>query len=134
MNRQGTIKKIEGKHVWISFAPLACCGGDGSICHCASSTALVEFKALNNKNLNLSLNDYVEVSTPSGAALGGVIRLAVVPAVLLVVGLVFFSPWVAGALAVAGIVVSLLFPQDPESGHPKVEGIIPVGDFTPFTA
>jgi len=58
----------------------------------------------------------------------------VVPAVLLVVGLVFFSPWVAGALAVAGIVVSLLFPQDPESGHPKVEGIIPVGDFTPFTA
>ena len=135
MNRQGTIKKIEGKQVWISFAPLACCsGGDGSACHCASSTAEVEFKALNSKNLNLSLGDYVEVSTPTGAAWGGVVRLLVVPLALLIVGLVFWNPWVGAALAAGGIGLSLLFPQNPESGHPKVEGIIPVGDFTPFSA
>ena len=134
MNRQGTIKKIEGNNVWISFAPLACCGGDGSICHCASSTAEVEFKALNNKNLNLSIDDYVEVSTPSGAALGGIIRLLVIPAVLFVVGLAAWNTWIGGALAAAGLVASILFPQTPESGFPKVEKIVPVGDFTPFTA
>ncbi|MEI8094168.1 MAG: SoxR reducing system RseC family protein [Spirochaetales bacterium] len=134
MNRQGTIKKIEGKNVWISFAPLACCSGDGSACHCASSTALVEFKALNNKNLNLSLGDYVEVSTPTGAAWGGVVRLVVVPAALLALGLVFWNGWVAAVLAAVGLGASLIFPQNPESGHPKVEAIIPVGDFTPFAA
>jgi hypothetical protein len=133
MNRQGTIKRIEGKAVWISFAPLACCSGDGSACHCASSTALVEFKALNAKNLNLSIGDYVDISTPSGAAAGGVLRLLVIPAVLLLTGWLLWAPWIGGALAAAGLGVSLLFPQDPESGHPKVEAIIPVGDFTPFT-
>jgi hypothetical protein len=134
MNRQGTIKKIDGRNVFLSFAPLACCGGDGSACHCASSTAEVEFKALNDKNLNLTLGDYVEVSTPSGAAWGGVVRLLVIPGALLILGLVFFNGWIAGGAAALGLLGSILFPQNPDSGFPKVERIIPVADFSPFTA
>ena len=134
MNQQGTIKKIEGRNVYISFAPLACCSGSGGVCHCADATAEVEFKALNNKNLSLSLGDYVEVSTPSGAAWGGVFRLLVVPGVLLVAGLLTFGAWAGAAAAAAGLAFSLLFPQDPDTGFPKVERIVPVGDFTPFTA
>jgi len=134
MNKQGTITRIEGRHVWVSFAPLACCGGDGSICHCADATAQVEFKALNNHDLNLSTGDYVEVSTPSGAALGGIVRLLLIPAALLGVGWITWGAW-AGALGgAAGLGFSLLFPQNPESGFPKIEKIVPVGDFTPFTA
>lgn len=134
MNRQGTIKKIEGRVVYLSFAPLACCGGDGSACHCASSTAEVEFKALNDKNLPVALEDFVEVSTPSGAAWGGVVRLVVIPGVLLAAGLVFLGAWWGAGLAAAGLLASVLFPQNPDSGFPKVERIIPVADFTPFTA
>lgn len=134
MNRQGTIKKIDGRNVYLSFAPLACCGGDGSACHCASSTAEVEFKALNDQGLNLSVGDYVEVSTPSGAAWGGVVRLVVVPVVLLVVGLVFLNGWWAGGLAAVGVGISLLFPQNPDSGFPKVERIVPVADFMPLAS
>jgi len=134
MNQQGTIKRIEGRYVWVSFAPLACCGGDGSICHCASSTALVEFKALNQQNLNLTPGDFVEVSTPSGAALGGIVRLLVVPAVLLAAGWMAFGPWGGAVAGAAGLGFSLLFPQNPDSGFPKVEKLVPVGDFTPFTA
>ena len=134
MNRQGTIKKIDGRNVYLSFAPLACCGGDGSICHCASSTAEVEFKALNNQELNLTVGDYVEVSTPAGAAWGGVIRLAVVPGVLLTIGLVFLNGWWAAGLAAAGLAASLLFPQDPDSGFPKVDKIVPVADFMPLAS
>ena len=134
MNQQGTIKRIEGRDVWVSFAPLACCSGDGSICHCASSTALVEFKALNQHNLNLSLGDFVEVSTPAGAALGGVVRLALVPAALLVAGWLVFNIWAGAAAAVVGVLASVLFPQDPDSGFPKVERIVPVADLTPFAA
>ncbi len=134
MNKQGTITKIEGRHVWVSFAPLACCSGDGAVCHCADATAKVEFKALNNQNLNLSPGDFVEVSTPSGAALGGIVRLLVIPGALLAVGWVAFGAW-AGALAGgAALAFSLLFPQNPDSGFPKVERVVPVGDFTPFTA
>lgn len=134
MNRQGTIKKIEGRNVFISFAPLACCGGDGSACHCASSTAEVEFKALNHQNLNLSVGDFVEVSTPTGAAWGGVVRLVVVPGVLLAAGLAFLGPWWGAGLALAGLLASVLFPQNPDSGYPKVERLIPVADFSPFAA
>jgi hypothetical protein len=133
MNRQGTIKRIEGRTVFLSFAPLACCGGDGSSCHCASSTAEVEFKALNHQDLNLSVGDYVEVSLPTGAAWGGVIRLFVVPGVLLALGLVFFNGWVASGAAVVGLLASVVFPQNPESGFPKVERIVPVADFLPLT-
>lgn len=135
MNQQGTIKRIEGRNVWVSFAPLACCSGeDGAVCHCASATAQVEFKALNQQNLNLSVGDYVEISNPTGAAAGGIVRLLVVPSVLLAAGWIAAGP-VAGAVAgAAGIAASLLFPQNPESGFPKVEKIVPVGDFTPFTA
>jgi len=133
MNKQGTITRIEGPDVWVSFAPLACCGGDSAVCHCADATAKVEFKALNNQNLNLSTGDYVEVSTPSGAALGGIVRLLVVPGALLAVGWLTLGA-LAGAIAgVAGLGFSLLFPQNPESGFPKVERVVPVGDFTPFT-
>jgi hypothetical protein len=132
MNRQGTIKKIEGKNVYVSFAPLACCGGDGSACHCASSTAEVEFKALNNKNLSLSTGDFVEVSTPEAATWGGIVRLLVVPGVLLTVGLIWFTPLIAGIAAGAGLLFSILFPQNPESGFPKVERVIPVADFMPL--
>ena len=134
MNQQGTIKRIEGRYVWVSFAPLACCSGDGAVCHCASSTALVEFKALNQQNLNLSMGDFVEVSTPSGAALGGIFRLLVVPGVLLAAGWLTFGIWPGVAAGVAGLVFSPLFPQNPDSGFPKVERLVPVGDFTPFTA
>ena len=134
MNQQGTIKKIEGRYVWVSFAPLACCGGDGAVCHCASSTALVEFKALNQQNLTLATGDFVEVSTPSGAALGGIVRLLVVPAVLLAAGWIAFGPLAGAVAAVAGLGFSLLFPQIPDSGFPNVEKLVPVGDFTPFTA
>jgi hypothetical protein len=134
MNRQGTIKRIDGRAVWISFAPLACCSGDGAVCHCASSTAEVEFKALNHQNLSLSVGDYVEVSTPTGAAWGGVIRLVVVPLALLAAGWTFFGPWVGAAAGGAGLLFSLLFPQDPDSGFPKVERIIPVADFTPLAS
>jgi len=134
MNRQGTIKKIEGREVFLSFAPLGCCGGDGSACHCASSTAEVEFKALNDKGLNLSLGDFVEVSTPSGAAWGGVVRLIVVPGVLLAAGLVFLNGWWAAGLAAAGLGASLLFPQAPDSGFPKVERVVPVADFMPLAS
>lgn len=132
--KQGTIKRIEGRDVWVSFAPLACCSGDGAVCHCADATAQVEFKALNQKNLDLTQGDYVEVSTPSGAALGGVIRLLVIPGVLLALGWSLFGPVVGVIAAAAGLGASLLFPQDPDSGFPKVEKIIPVGSFTPFTA
>jgi len=118
----------------VSFAPLGCCGGDGSACHCASSTAQVEFKALNQKELPVSVGDFVEVSNPSGAAWGGVVRLLVIPGVLLGVGLAFFGPWVGAAGAVLGLGFSVVFPQNPESGFPKVERIIPVADFTPFAA
>ena len=134
MNQQGTIKRIEGRDVWVSFAPLACCSGDGSVCHCASGTALVEFKALNQQNLNLSIGDFVEVSTPSGAALGGIVRLAVVPAALLLAGWLAFGVWVGAGAAVVGVLASILFPQNPDSGFPKVERLIPVADFTPFAA
>jgi len=135
MNRQGTIKKIDGKVVYLSFAPLGCCsGGDGSNCHCASSTAEVQVKALNTQNLKLTEGDFIEVSTPTGATWGGVVRLLVVPAVLLAVGLVFLNGWWAAALAGAGLLASILFPQNPDSGFPKVERIVPVADFTPFTA
>lgn len=132
MNQQGTIKRIEDRYVWVSFAPLACCGGDGSVCHCASSTALVEFKAMNQKNLNLSVGDFVEVSTPSGAAAGGIVRLLVIPGVLLAAGWIAFGVWAGVAGAVAGLGFSLLFPQDPDSGFPKVERLIPVADFMPL--
>jgi hypothetical protein len=131
--KQGTIKRIDGRHVWISFAPLACCSGQDAVCHCADATAQVEFKALNQKNLNLSQGDYVEVSNPSGAALGGIVRLLVIPAVLLGLGWAFFGPLAGALAAVAGLGASILFPQDPDSGFPKVEKIVPVGDFTPFT-
>ena len=134
MNKQGTITRIEGRHVLVSFAPLACCGGDGSACHCADSTAKVEFKALNQQDLNLSIGDFVEVSTPSGAALGGAVRLVVIPGVLLAVGWSAMGVWIGVAASVAGLAFSLLFPQNPDSGFPKVERIVPVGDFTPFTA
>jgi len=134
MNQQGTIKRIEGRYVWVSFAPLACCSGEGEVCHCASSTALVEFKALNQQNLNLSTGDFVEVSTPSGAALGGIVRLLVVPAVLLTLGWLALGVWAGVIGGVAGLGFSLLFPQNPDSGFPKVEKLVPVGDFTPFTA
>ena len=133
MNRQGTITKIEGRSVWISFAPLACCGGDGSDCHCASATAKVEFKALNHQNLPLEQGDFVEVSTPTGAALGGIARLVLIPGGLLAVGWTFFGPWAGTIAAAAGLGFSILFPQNPESGFPKVEKVIPVADFTPFT-
>ena len=133
MNQQGTIKRIEGRYVWVSFAPLACCGGDGAVCHCASSTALVEFKALNQQNLNLSVGDFVEVSTPSGAALGGIVRLLIVPGLLLAAGWLAFGAWAGAVGGVAGLGFSLLFPQNPDSGFPKVEKLVPVGDFTPFT-
>ena len=131
--KQGTIKRIEGRDVWISFAPLACCSGDDAVCHCADATAQVEFKARNQKNLNLTQGDYVEVTTPSGAALGGVVRLLVVPGALLALGWALFGPLGGAIAAAAGLGASLLFPQDPDSGFPKVEKIIPVGDFTPFT-
>jgi len=132
--KQGTIKRIDGRHVWISFAPLSCCSGsDSAVCHCADATAQVEFKALNQKNLNLNQGDYVEVSNPSGAALGGIVRLVVVPGALLALGWSFFGPLAGALAAAAGIVASLLFPQDPDSGFPKVEKIVPVGDFTPLT-
>jgi len=135
MNQQGTIKRIEGRYVWVSFAPLACCSGsDSAVCHCANSTALVEFKALNQRNLSLSTGDFVEVSTPSGAALGGILRLLVVPAVLLAVGWVALGVWGGIVAAAAGLGFSLVFPQNPDSGFPKVEKLVPVGDFTPFTA
>ena len=134
MNRQGTITKIEGQAVWVTFAPLACCGGDGSDCHCASATAEVEFKALNHQDLPLSRGDFVEVSTPTGAALGGIIRLLVIPGVLLALGWVLFGPWAGAVGAAASLGFSILFPQNPESGFPKVERVIPVADFTPFTA
>lgn len=134
MNQQGTIKRIEGRSVWISFAPLACCGGDGAVCHCASSTAEVEFKALNHQNLPLETGDYVEVSTPTGAAWGGVVRLVVAPLVLLAAGWAVFSPWVGAAAGGTALLFSVVFPQNPDSGFPKVERVIPVGDFTPFTA
>lgn len=134
MNQQGTVKRIEGRYVWVSFAPLACCGGsDSAVCHCANSTAQVEFKALNQKDLPLTIGDFVEVSTPTGAALGGVIRLVVVPAVLLVAGWVALGVWAGIVAAAAGLGFSLLFPQNPESGFPKVEKLVPVGDFTPFS-
>jgi|GEM_PF-1824250 hypothetical protein len=132
MNQQGTIKRIEGRYVWVSFAPLACCSGDGEVCHCASGTALVEFKALNQKDLGLSIGDFVEVSTPTGAALGGVVRLALVPLVLLALGWLAFGVWGGVIAAAAGLGFSLLFPQNPDSGFPKVERLIPVGDFTPL--
>jgi len=133
MNQQGTIKRIEGRYVWVSFAPLACCNGeDGAVCHCANGTAQVEFKALNQKDLGLSVGDFVEVSTPTGAALGGVVRLAVVPLVLLALGWVALGVWGGIAAAVAGLGFSLLFPQNPDSGFPKVEKLVPVGDFTPL--
>lgn len=135
MNRQGTIKRIEGRTVFLSFAPLGCCGGGaGSACHCSSSTAEVEAKALNDKGLPVSIGDFVEVSTPTGAAWGGVVRLVVVPGALLAAGLVFLTPWWAAVLAAAGLGFSLLFPQNPDSGFPKVERIIPVADFSPFAA
>jgi hypothetical protein len=134
MNKQGTITRIEGRHVWVSFAPLACCGGDSAVCHCADATAQVEFKALNNQDLSLSTGDFVEVSTPSGAALGGIVRLLLIPAGLLAVGWIAFGAWVGAVAGAAGIGFSLLFPQNPDSGFPKIEKIIPVGNFTPFTA
>lgn len=131
--KQGTIKRIEGRHVWISFAPLACCSGGDAVCHCADATAQVEFKALNQKNLNLSQGDYVEIRNPEGAALGGIVRLLVVPGVLLALGWSFFGPLAGSIAAAAGLGASLLFPQDPDSGFPKIEKIVPVGDFTPLT-
>ncbi len=134
MNKQGTITRIEGQQVWVSFAPLACCGGDSAVCHCADATAKVEFKALNNKDLKLSTGDFVEVSTPSGAALGGIVRLLVVPAVLLAIGWISYGAWAGAIGGVAGLGFSLFFPQNPESGFPKIEKTVPVGDFTPFTA
>lgn len=133
MNRQGTIKRIEGRTVFLSFAPLACCGGDGSSCHCASSTAEVEFKALNNQGLDLSVGDYVEVSLPTGAAWGGVLRLFVIPGALLALGLLFFNGWVAAGAGLVGLLASVVFPQNPESGFPKVERVVPVADFVPLT-
>jgi len=132
--KQGTIKRIEGRHVWISFAPLACCSGsDSAVCHCASSTAMVEFKALNQKELKLNQGDYVEVSNSSGAAWAGVVRLVVVPGALLALGWTLFGPLAGALAAVAGLGASILFPQDPDAGFPKVEKIVPVGDFTPLT-
>jgi len=133
MNRQGTIKKIDGKYVWISLAPLGCCGGqEGGSCHCSSSSTEVEFKAINQNDLNLSVGDYVEASTPTKAAWGGVFRLLVVPAALLAVGWVAFGPWIGTGAAVTGLLFSVLFPQNQDTGFPKVERVIPVADFTPF--
>ncbi len=133
--KTGTIKRIDGRNVWISFAPLACCdGADGAVCHCADATAQVEFKALNQKNLNLTQGDFVEVSNPSGAAIGGIVRLVVVPVFLRAVGWILFNPMIGAFAAIIGLGASVLFPQNPDSGFPKVEKIVPVGDFTPFTA
>ena len=132
--KTGTIKRIDGRHVWISFAPLACCSGQDAVCHCADATAQVEFKALNQKSLKLTQGDFVEVSNPKGAALGGVVRLLVVPGALLALGWSLFGPLAGTIAATADLDASLLFPQDPDSGFPKVEKIVPVGDFTPFTA
>jgi len=135
MNRQGTIKKIEDRYVWISLAPLGCCGGqEGGACHCSSSTAEVEFKALNHQNLDLPVGDYVDISNPTTASWAGVVRLLVIPGVLLGVGLALYGVWGAAAGAALGIGASLLFPQDQDSGYPKVDRIIPVADFTPFAA
>lgn len=133
MNRQGTIKKIEGKYVWISLAPLGCCGGsEGGSCHCSSSTTEVEFKAINTKGLKLNPGDYVDISNPTGASWGGVVRLLVIPGALLAAGLFWLGPWGAAAGAALGVGVSLLFPQDRDSGYPQVEEIVPVADFTPL--
>lgn len=133
MNRQGTIKKIEGKYAWISLAPLGCCGGSaGGSCHCSSTTSEVEFKAINTRGLNLTPGDFVEVSNPSGASWGGVVRLLVVPGALLVGGLVWLGPWGAAAGVAIGVGASLLFPQARDSGYPQIEEIVPVADFTPL--
>jgi len=134
MNRQGTIKKIEGPFVQISLAPLGCCGGqEGGNCHCSSSTTEVEFKAINAQNLDLRVTDFVEVSNPTGATWGGVVRLLLIPGVLLAAGLVWFGPWGAALGVALGVGASLLFPQAKESGYPKVERVVPVADFTPFS-
>lgn len=133
MNRQGTIKKIEGKYVWISLAPLGCCGGsEGGSCHCSSTTSEVEFKAINSKGLTLSPGDYVDISNPTGASWGGVVRLLVIPGALLAAGLMWFGAWGAAAGAALGLGASLLFPQSKDSGYPTVEQIVPVADFTPL--
>jgi len=133
MNRQGTIKKIEGKYVWISLAPLACCGGsEGGACHCASSTSEVEFKAINSKGLNLTPGDYVDISNPTGASWAGVVRLLVIPGALLAAGLVWWGvPGAVGGV-VLGVGASLLFPQSKDSGYPQIEQIVPVADFMPL--
>jgi len=134
VNRQGTIKKIEEKYVWISLAPLGCCGGSaGGSCHCSSTTSEVEFKALNGKNLSLQPGDYVEISNPTGASWAGVFRLVVIPGVLIAAGLTFLNPWWAAGLGALGLGFSLLFPQNKDSGFPQVEQVIPVADFTPLS-
>ena len=133
MNRQGTIKKIEGKYVWISLAPLGCCGGSaGGSCHCSSTTSEVQFKAINAKGIEVQAGDYVDISNPTGATWAGIVRLLVVPGALLIAGYLWFGPWGAAGAAALGIIASLLFPQDKDSGYPQVEQVIPVADFTPL--
>lgn len=136
MIQKGTITKIEGRRVWVSVAPLGCCSGEdsGGGCNCASTTAEVEFKAINSKDLSLTLGDSVEVSSPMGAAWGGILRLVLVPAVLFLVGMFVWTSWVGLALAVAGLAASLLFPQSRDSGFPQVEQVLPFGEATPFGA
>ncbi len=133
MNRQGTIAKIEGKYAWISLAPLGCCGGSGGGgCHCSSSTTEVTFQVINSQKLNLSVGDFVEVANRDAAVWGGVVRLLVIPAMLFGVGFVVWGAAIGGALAAAGLVASLLFPQNRDSGYPVIERIIPVGNFVPL--
>jgi len=133
--RQGTIKKIEGKYVWISLAPLGCCGGsEGGSCHCSSTTSEVEFKAVNSKGITLNPGDFVEISNPTGASWGGVVRLLLVPGALLAAGLLWLGPWGAAAGVALGVGASVVFPQSQDSGYPQVEQIVPVADYLPLAS
>lgn len=145
MFRNGTVARIEGKHIIISTVPLeACCGTTGASGKCCGAGKAVEFRALNPKNLDLTVGDYVEVtSSPSKQGLG-LLQVFIIP------GLLGLAAWMGAAhwgkventsfLALAalagffgGLGLNAVLFKSNDSGLPVVSKIIPVMDISPLS-